>query len=369
MIVLLYGANELAIRRRLQELRDEADGGSGMGESNVNVVDGREAKANDILAAAMSAPFLSARRLVVVERIFERFERFEGRGTSERGLPKSLDPLVAALEAGIPETTILVFLGLPFGRDPIPNEVSEKNALVQRLAKIPGVRNEHHGKLDRGALIEHIRAEAQRRGLRFRPGKPADRLQPGERMPDEPDPAQLIAALCQSDTLAIANELDKLALYTGGGDVSVVEVSRICAGERVATNFQFRDAVLDGNLALACECSSRLLYAGEELKGLLFLLAEAYRSVARLIDAVEDRLPPEEIGKLMGKAGQFSGLRDAQIRRVRAIGASGLKRAFQLLVEAERANKLGEMDEEVAFDVLLARLCEIARPAAVARRR
>jgi DNA polymerase III delta subunit len=366
VIVLLYGANEMAIRRRLQELKDEADGGSGMVESNVNVIDGREAKPGEILAAVMSAPFLSAKRLVVVERIFERFE---GRAGPERGLPKTLDPLITALEAGVPESTILVFLGLPFGRDMVPTEISEKNALVARLSKIPAVRNEHQAKLAGGALLEHIRAEAERRGLRFRPGKPADRLQRGERMPDESDPARLIEALCQADTLSIANELDKLVLYSDGGDVSVVEVNRVCAGERVSNNFQFRDAVLDGNLATACEYRDRLLYAGEELGGLLYGLMEAYRSVARLIDAIEDRLPPEEIGKLMGNAGRYPGLRDPQIRRVRAIGASGLKRAYELLVEADRTHKLGEVDEEVAFDILLARLCEIARPVTAPRRR
>jgi DNA polymerase III subunit delta len=359
----------MAVRRRMQELKDEADGGSGMGESNVNVIDGRDVKPGEILAAVMSAPFLSAKRMVVVERIFERFERLEGRAAPERGLPKTLDPLIKALEAGIPETTILVFLGLPFGRDASGGEVTERNLLVSRLVKIPGVVNEQHGELKGSTLIEHIRAEAERRELRLRSGKPADRLLPGERMPDEGDPAQLIAALFQSDTLTIANELDKLALYTGGGDVSVVEVNRVCSGERVATGFMFRDAVLDGNLALACAYRDRLLRDGEELPGLLNGLMEAYRSVARLVDAVEDRLPPEEIGKLMGNAGRYPGLRDPQIRRVRAIGASGLKRAYELLVEADRTHKLGEVDEEVAFDILLARLCDIARPVTAPRRR
>lgn len=365
MIVLLYGANEVAIRRRLQELKDEADGGTGMLESNLNVIDGREAKPGEIVSAVMASPFLSAKRLVIIERLLERYE---GQGGGQRGLPKAVEQLVQALEGGLPDSTILVFLGLPFRRDGMDAEVTEKNPLVARLAKLPGAKNEHHGGLKGPALVEHIRGEATRRGLTLRPGKPANRLQPGERMPDEADPAALMAALFQSDTLSIGNELDKLALYTGGGDVSVVEVNRVCSGERDATSFNFRDAVLDGNLALASEYRDRLLEAGLDHSGLLWMLSEAYRGVARIVDAVEDGANPEEIGRLLGNAGKFPRLRDDAIRRARAIGSAGLKRSYESLLEAERTHKLGEVDEAVAFDILLARLCEISRPAPRRRR-
>lgn len=72
---------------------------------------------------------------------------------------------------------------------------------------------------------------------------------------------------------------------------------------------------------------------------------------------------------MMGAAGRYPNLRDAMIRRVRAISSAGVKRAFQVLVEADRSIKLGEADEDVAFDLALARLCEIARPQMAPRRR
>ena len=112
MIVLLYGANELAIQRRLAELRDEADGGSGMLESNLSVIDGRDAKPADILGPVMSVPFLAPKRLVVIENLLERFE-----SRPDRAQPRSLvpyEPLFTALEAGIPDSTLLVFLGQRF---------------------------------------------------------------------------------------------------------------------------------------------------------------------------------------------------------------------------------------------------------------
>src|SRR5487761_2611680 len=185
MIVLLYGANELAIRRRLRELRDEADGGTGMVDSNVDSIDGASAKPQDILAAVMSVPFLSAKRLVVVEHLLERFE-----ARADQRQPRALtafEPLFTALESGIPDSTILVFVGAPF------------------LAA--GV-NEEQPELKKEELSRFIREEAAARGIRLRPGRFPDRFQPGELIPQESDPAALLAALFQGDTLTLANELD-----------------------------------------------------------------------------------------------------------------------------------------------------------------
>ena len=58
MILFLRGVDQIAIRRRMQQLRDEADGGSGMLSTNLTVLDGREAKPGEILGAALTPPFL-----------------------------------------------------------------------------------------------------------------------------------------------------------------------------------------------------------------------------------------------------------------------------------------------------------------------
>jgi DNA polymerase III subunit delta len=354
MIVLLYGANELAIKRRLTELKEQADGGSGMLDSNLNAVDGRDAKPNDILGPVMSVPFLSARRLVLVEHFLERFER---RG--DQRSPRSLDPfepLFATLEAGIPDTTLLVFLGQPFLAGGQKMHVTGKNPMVTALVKRTHASNEEKPELKKNELVPAIREEARRHGVEFRPGKLTDRLQPGEIMPEETDPAALMANLLQGDMLSVANELDKLALYTNGGDVSVVEVNRVCAGDRIATGFDLVDAVMDGDLGKSLEYIARLKRDGENLHALIASLFTAYRRAANILDLLDDNATPEEIGKWMGPPGKWPNLRDAAIRRARRLGHTGLKAAYEALVEADRTDKLGEVDNEVGFDILIMRL-------------
>ncbi len=359
MIVLLYGANELAIRRRLRELRAEADGGTGMVDSNVDSIDGASAKPQDILAAVMSVPFLSAKRLVVVEHLLERFE-----ARADQRQPRALtafEPLFAALESGIPNSTILVFIGAPFlAAGARPMAVGPRNPMVTRLAKIAGVVNEEHPELKKEELSRFIREEAAARGIRLRPGRFPDRFQAGEMIPQESDPAALLAALFQGDTLTLANELDKLSLYAMGGDVTVAEVNRVCAGGRETSRFAFADAIMDCKLRDALDALMILRRDGESMQGLLSVLADGYRRAATILDLLDAGATPEEIGRHMGPAGKWPNLRDNAIRRARGLGHDGLYAAYEALVGADRTHKLGEVDEEVSFEILIAKLCSFS---------
>ncbi|MEO6397461.1 MAG: DNA polymerase III subunit delta [Tepidiformaceae bacterium] len=357
MIVLLYGADELAIRKRLQELRALADGGTGMLITNLTELDGRSVRAEEIVGPAISVPFLAPRRMVLVEHFFERFEGRVG-APSQGGEQRqsralgAFEPLLAALKAGLPETTILVFTG-------VSDEARAfaSNPMLKALAALPGVENVALKKLAGNELVAYIRNEARARGLNFRVGqsRPDERQQYEEATP-ESDPAQLLANLLQSDTLAIANELDKLALWANGAAVGVAEVNRICAGDRETNAFGFVDAVQDGKLAVAMERLEWLLRDGDERQALLGSLLTGYRRSASILDLLDDRAPDSEIALALGGAGKFPRLRDDAIRRARALGHDGLRRAYAAIVESERAFKSGEQREEVAFELLLMRL-------------
>jgi DNA polymerase-3 subunit delta len=360
VILLLYGGNELAIRRRLQELKDQADGGSGMLLTNLNEIDGREAKPQEILGAAMSPPFLAPARLVIVDHLLARAE---SRGF-ERG-PRSIgggDQVAAGLEHGVPESTILVFLGMPFRAGGRGMVVTKGNPLVKQLGKLPGAIDEEHPAITKPDEIQrYIRDEAAARGVRFRAGRVAESAyEAHEERPAETDPVALLANLLQGDTLAIANELDKLALYSMGADVTVAEVNRVCAGGRQANRFTFVDAVQDGNLGVALEMLERLRRDGEADAGLLASLFEGYRRSATILELIEQGANDDEIGKSMGRAGSFRNLRDQAKLRARRVGAGRLRAAYEAMVAADRTHKMGEVDEDVALEILLARLAGMA---------
>jgi DNA polymerase III delta subunit len=362
VILLLRGGDELAVRRRLQRLKDESDGGSGMLTANLIQVEGRDARAEDILGPALTPPFLAPQRLVVVERFLDRWqgrpapEEQPEQADEEAALPRSMrqfETLFAGLEAGLPPTTVLVFTG---------GAAAASNAMAARLKKIPGVSEEVHEEPRKEDLFRFIRTEAAARGLRFRTARAAAEHWESEdwlRRP-ETDPVTLLAAVTNGATLAIANELDKLALYSMGREVTVDDVYRLCSGEREVTQFNLLDAVQDGKAAEALHHLDRLMAADDVSQYVLTMLTTRFRQTAMAAEQMEKGAPEEEVGRAMGKAGRHPGLRQAGMRRARAYGTAGARAALAAIAETDYRGKKNEVRHEVGLEVLVMRLAGMA---------
>jgi DNA polymerase-3 subunit delta len=359
VIVVLFGANELAMRRRIQELKDEADGGSGMLVTNLTAVDGRDAKPADVLGPVMSPPFLAPRRLVIVEHLLERYEsRMAARGGRALG---PWEDTIAELGKGIPDTTTLVFFGQPFLAEGRPRTVSKSNPFVAALSKLPGVSVEEHPALEKDNLLRYIAEEANLRGIRFKRG--GGEFESHEERPAETDPVILLANLLQGDTLSIANELDKLALYSRDrrGEITVADVNRVSHGDREAKSWDLTDAIIEGNLARALYALRTLKESGEALQGLLGLITARYRSLAPVTELVSAGMRQEAIAEELKRPNNYPLKKDFEASR--RLTPALVKRAYGYIVEADRTNKMGEVDEEVGIDILLMKLCALGRRA------
>lgn len=353
MIVVLLGKNEAAIRRRLRAMRAEVDGGTGMLESNLAVFDASATPA-DVIAAAATVPFLAPRRLVVVEGLLDRFDVGRGEARPGRAL-EAWSELLDWLEAACPPTTTVVFVGSGEGR---------RNPMLERLRALPGAVVEEYAEPKGESLLRFVREAAAERGIRFATALhdralPAEGGRGGAR---EGDPALLLALLTQGDTLTILSELDKLALFAMGREVTGKDVARLCGGERATSVWEFVDAVMDGDLAAAGRALRALERAGESDQGILALLANGYRTLVTVLDLLEAGVDEESIGKAINRP--YPRLRQAAIRRARSLGREGVLAAYEAIVATDRAIKAGDADPDVALDLLVIRLCALRSPRA-----
>ncbi|GBD23723.1 hypothetical protein HRbin29_01393 [bacterium HR29] len=350
MIFALVGANEAAIRRRLRELRSMADGGTGMLDSNLARFDASASPA-DILASAATVPFLAPHRLVIVEGVLDRFEPGSGEGRGAKAL-EPWEGFFRWLESDRPPTSILVFVGKGEGR---------RNPFLERLRSVPGAFVEEYPALKGEQLLRFIREEAAARGVRFLFGPSRRPLPPDEewRRPKETDPALLLAAVTQGDSLAIVAELEKLALYAMGREVTVDDVDLLCGSGRAFTVWEFIDAVMDGDLSAAGRTLRALLRSGESEQGIFALLASGYRTLVTVLDLLDEGADEEAIGKAVNRP--YPRLRQAVIRRARELGREGVVACYEAIVEADRSLKLGEVDPDLALELLVIRLCSVRR--------
>ncbi len=361
MIVVLHGADELGIHRHIANLKGRVGETREEVQTNLTTLEGRTATAHEILGSAMSPPFLAAKRMVLVERLLDRYEGTRG-GKGSRSLAP-LEPLFEAIQGGMPPTTILVITGGKL-------EARKGNALLQRLKELPGCEIVEYPELRGKALERHIREEAGLRGIKLRPGPSTRRFAEGEewRQPKEKDPAELLAALHPGDTLALAQELDKLALYTRGREATVDDVAVVCAGERVFSVFQLTDAVMDGNYRLARSAYQALDEAGENPQGMLAMLASSYRRLATVVELLEEGASDDKLASSI-PGGRFPNLLKAAKRRAQRHGWDGIRAAYAAIVETDRLHKSGEMAEDLAMETLIARLSSIAPASAQPSRR
>ncbi|OAI40564.1 hypothetical protein AYO38_05680 [bacterium SCGC AG-212-C10] len=355
MIYILTGKDMLAIERRIAQLRDEADGGSGMLSTNLAVFAGRDAKPGEVLAAATAMPFLSPKRMVIVEELLERFEvRYDSRSANTRSdEPRALkawQPFIDGVAAGLPPTTTLILTG----------KAGARNGLVAALSKLPDVAVEDYAELKGAELYRFVREEAALHGVRFRNG-PSRRVLEAEdewQRPSETDPAVLLANLHPEDTVGISNELQKLALYTLGREATVDDIDIMCGGIRDASIFNLTDAIQDGNLARTHAVWELLRLDGMESPQLFASLLTSYRLSAQVLDLLADGLNEEAIGIAINR--KWAAGRQMAIRRARNLGPDGVRKAYEVIVGADRGHKQGDIDEPVAVDLVFAQLCLLA---------
>ncbi len=357
MILMVRGGDELGIRRRLQRLKDEADGGSGMLATNLSQIAGRDATASDILGPAMTPPFLAPRRLVIVEGFLDRWD---GRGQAQRedgkepAQPRTLGPfevMLTALEGGVPESTILVFTG---------GDLAQSNAMAARLKKL-GATEEVFREPQKDELLRFVRDEGAARGVRFRASKATgEHWESGEwlRRP-EADPVALLAGITNGSTLAISQELDKLALYTMGREVTVDDVYTLCSGDREVTQFNLLDAIQDGKAADALHHLDRLMEKEDVTQYVLTMLTTRYRQTAVVAELMEAGATEDEVGRAMGNPGKYPGLRQAGMRRARRVGSDGARAALAAIAETDSRGKKNEIRHDVGLEMLVTKLARL----------
>lgn len=361
MIAAIFGADALGVRRHIDGLKSRVGDTREELESNVSYFETRDLKPGDVLGAAMVPPFLAAARLVVLEGILDRVEG--GRGGRSLG---AVEPILSALPS-MPPTTMLVFTGgaTPQGR--------RGNPLLDRIKQIPGSEVVEYPELKGQSLTRFIREEAATRGIRFRSGPSTIVFAEGEewRRPRESDPVALLGELHPGDSLSLANELDKLALYTMGREATVDDIALVCAGARAYSIFEVTDPAMDGDFAHAFAAYQSLTASGpESTQGMLALIAGAYRRMATLVELIERGAPEPEL-MAASPVGRFPSLFAAAVGRARRHRCQGLVDAYEAIVGTDRRIKLGEIDDEVGLTLLLARLSVIApnpRPSAPRQR-
>jgi DNA polymerase-3 subunit delta len=331
IVYLLRGDDREEIETKLSDFTQRL-GTPDMAEMNTTRLQGKSTSLNDLRAAALAMPFLTERRLVIVE---DALAPYKGSGKQ-----KTREELLALLDS-LPQTTALVLI-LPDSRR-YRRGGYEWESLKDSHWMIKWAVNARPRALildcalpSEAEMVNWVRGKAVELGGSFSPGA-----------------AAILAEYVGNNTQRATREIEKLLTYVAfQRPVDDDDVRRLTSQDQEGDIFGMVDAIGSRNGKEALRLLHILLEDGE----LLQIFGMVTRQFRLLIQARE----------ILDSGGSEDGVRSqlnlhpwvAQkvTAQARQFNLSGLDEIYQQLLKIDVDGKSGGMPVDLALDVLIARL-------------
>ncbi|MBI2846317.1 MAG: DNA polymerase III subunit delta [Chloroflexi bacterium] len=331
MFYILYGEDEFSLKVALDGIKDSL-GSREMLDSNTLLLDGRELVPAQLISVCDTAPFLSEKRLVIVQGLLERWEE-----KREEHLPaartvsrkKGLEEWRALKDyvQRMPSTTVLVLVG---GR------LNKANPLLRELYPLANV--QEFPVLKGVELIGWIRSRMGAKGCSI-----------------STQATQTLANLVGGNLWAMNNEIEKLCLYVQGRRIEEKDVELLVADAQEGNIFALVDAAAARNLPKATRILHKLMDEGAVAPYILAMLTRQFRMLIQCKEMVYRKASSQDISGRLGLTQSF--VLKKTLARAGEYSMERLRKTYAQLLEADLSMKTGQLRDELALDILVAKLC------------
>lgn len=326
---VFHGADEFTRAETLADFKRRL-GPPDTVDLNTTLLDGRNLTLAELRYACDAIPFLAEKRLVIVKGLLTRLTPRKGQelSTAQKEYLAALTDYLPRL----PETTRLVFVE----DGPLP----AKHPILQLAQREERGYVKRFDPPDAKALPRWIAKRVRRHGGEI-----------------EPQAARQLAALVGADLRLLDQEIAKLVTYTNAKrPITKADVEAVVPYAQTAVVFDLVDALGRRDGRTAAQTLHRLLDAGEHPLGLLAMIARQFRLLIQVKElkaqgsssrdiAQTLKLHPFPARKLHNQATHFT--------------AAQLEKVYRHLLDTDVAIKSGEIEAEVALDLLVAGLATV----------
>ncbi len=336
MLYLFHGEDEFTRSEAMAKLKKKL-GDPAMASLSTTVLDGRQVNLTALVQACDALPFMTGRRLVIVEDYWSRFE------PPEKRKPKGWRPKVSAADAAfikrlleylprLPETTRLVFIeSRSLGKaNPVFGTLpSDKKQVYIKEFKPPGGRG-----LER--WIE--------RRMKAKGGTIASQA------------ARELARLIGSDLRQLDQELEKLLAHADfQRPVTVSDVHNLVSATQTSNVFALVDAIGLRHNERAMRYLHELLESGAAPLYLLTMIERQFRILLQVKELQAQGARTSQMQKTLGISRAF--IIEKSLRQARNFSMARLESIYAHLAEVEQGIKTGQLGDVLALDLLVVELC------------
>lgn len=338
MYYVFHGDEEFRCSRAVAKLKAQIMN-DGMGDLNIVVLDGKKVGLGELIGACNAVPFLTDRRLVIVEGLLGRLEPRASSRAKKR--EKSRSPSASELEYAdklaaylpdLPPSTRLVFVERKrlSSHNPILKQATDSSEAYVREFKQPGS----------GALQDWIRRQARRKG--------ADITGDAVRM--------LISFVGQNMRL-LDQELEKLvALVNYSGTINGDDVKALVHATHDPNIFSLVDALGLRDRQRAMLELQELLATGASDLYLLAMMARQIRLILSVKDLVEEKgLAPDATRRELRISHRF--ILEKLLRQARWFSIEELEMIQRRMLGIDQAIKTGSIEGILALELLVVEVC------------
>ncbi len=349
MIYLLLNCDEYLAAQRIAEWK-AALGDAEMADLNTNVLEGERTSAADLLAQANMMPFLTVRRLLLVNGYLDQLDKRMSASKSPESAAYAEAVHLLAEVPHVPDTCDLVFvdksvdkrrhLWKGFSLPEKDGQPARKVAGLEALIKARQISAVAVETPDAKTLPAWIQAQTKARKIAI-----------------EGRAVQMLADFVGPNLRQLDNELEKLATYAGKRAITPDDVKLMVSDASEALIWDLTDALSQRNARNAIQSLYELRRGDANPFYLLTMIARQYRVMIKVKEAMRP-----------GKGGQSSSEYDVAGRigekpysAKKAMAQAGkyslpeLDGIMNRLLEADYAMKTGT-DAETEIDLLIAEL-------------
>jgi DNA polymerase-3 subunit delta len=331
LIYILSGQDDFSIAQAFDTIKKEMGDEASLAMSTTTL-DGQQVTYEELKTVCETIPFMTGKRLVIVEGLLGRFEsgtktKRQTKTTKKNKKQEEAAVFADYLAGGIPETTVLVF---------IEGVVAVDNPIFKSLA---GKATTRSFALPRDAkLREWIQKRVKDEGGEI-----------------SPQAVHLLARLVGSNLWIMATEIEKLLLYTDGRKIEEGDVQSVVGYNQQATVFNMVDAILEFKAEQAEKMLEHLFRSGVAPVYLLFMIARQVQLIVRVKELNRKRITNREMQGKLGMSSEWV-LRKT-LEQASRYSLSRLKDVYRRLLDTDISIKTGKMDPELALNILVAELC------------
>jgi len=333
VVYIIRGDDRQAIEDHLDDLFQKT-GDPDMAEMNTTRLEGKSTSLNDLRAAALAMPFLANRRLVILE---DALQPYSGKGKGHKR-----EEFLALLDS-LPQSTGLVLV--------IPD--SQRYTKGQMRWEIL---NEAHWliawtrKAGNKAFIVDCLLPAERdmpRWIRKKVGEMSGNI--------TSQGADTLADYVGTNTQRAVQEIDKLLTYVNfERPINEIDVEKLTVQDRRADIFDLVDAIgeRDGRTALDL---LRLISEEMDFSQLFGMVVRQFRLLLQAREIIDEGGNQRDVAK---KLHQLNFVAKKLIKQLESFDLKTLEGIYHQLLEIDLNAKTGQMDADIALDVLIARLAD-----------